>query len=356
MAIIDQAPLDAGKFEASARRSHVASVPMTARHALTSMKRLVLFACVVMPFFLARALPAEAAASPANATYSPIDYPGASSTEANAVNRTSSIVRPVEVVGTYHDIQGAHGFLLSGGQYTRLDVPGGTSTRALGINAHHEIVGTYRDNLTARTCNFKYSQGTYTHVLGSCVLDGVRGINNVGALVGRTCCSGLPSHHTGFVRSPTLFSDRLDVPGATEAEARGIDNNALPHMVGYYSTSDHHKHGALWTGNGNTGASFDVAPGAYETVANGINDSGQIVGSFTDARNRHRRGFLRGAEGDKTLAYPGAQLTSANGINNPDVRGRFNVVGTYHWNSAFTTRGFIATVSPLVGGTDEGAR
>jgi uncharacterized membrane protein len=289
----------------------------------------------------------------ANVTYRPIDYPGASQTWANAVNRTSSTFGfLVEVVGTYVDIQGEHGFLLSRGQYTTLDVPGGTSTTALGINDRHEIVGTYRDRNNGLTCNYKYSQGTYTHILDSCDIghnhDSVRGINNAGALVGRTCCNGL-AHHTGFVKSPTFFSNRLDVPGSTETEIRGIDNNAVPRMVGYYRTADGHSHGALFTGNQTTGMSFDFVPGAYSTVTTGINDSGQIVGWFTDALNRNRRGFLRfldGGQGDITFNYPGGQHTQANGVSNPDSIGRFNVVGTYFPQGSLDTHGFIATLSP----------
>jgi probable HAF family extracellular repeat protein len=38
-----------------------------------------------------------------------------------------------------------HGFLLDNGTYTTLDVPGSTSTQAWGINDSGEIVGTYAD-------------------------------------------------------------------------------------------------------------------------------------------------------------------------------------------------------------------
>jgi hypothetical protein len=315
------------------------------------MNRLVLLAGAAVLLFPGQAFPAEAAAPPANATYRTIDYPGASFTQANAVIRTSSLLHPVAVVGTYADIQGSHGFLLSGGQYTKLDVPGALSTTALGINAHYEIVGKYRDALTGQECNYKYSQGTYTHILSPCANglnhDQVRGINNAGALVGRTCCT-LPTH-SGFVRTPTASNYRLTVPGAEETEIRGIDNSTVPRMVGHYKDSNSHNHGALFTGvASSTGVSFDFAPGAYNTEATGINDAGHIVGSFSDARNRNWRGFVRGGgQGDRTFSYPGAQLTRVNGISNPDSTGRFNVVGTY-LASPFNWHGFIATVSPLV--------
>jgi hypothetical protein len=103
---------------------------------------------------LTRALPAAAAIPEYRITYQSIDFPGAAATRALGVNRTTSNLHPVEVVGTFLDIQGWHGFLLSGGQYTRLDVPGGTETRAVAINSRHEIVGTYRDG--GLPCNFRY--------------------------------------------------------------------------------------------------------------------------------------------------------------------------------------------------------
>ena len=53
---------------------------------------------------------------------------------------------------------------------------------------------------------------------------------------------------------------------------------------------------------------------ATDTYAYGINDAGQIVGEFQDARGIH--GFLRTSSGTfTTIDVPGATLTNADGIN-----------------------------------------
>ena len=56
-------------------------------------------------------------------------------------------------------------------------------------------------------------------------------------------------------------------------------------------------------------------PGASccTTVANGINNSGQIVGYFDDTRGRH--GFVDTGGSLSTIDVPGARVTQANGIN-----------------------------------------
>jgi len=74
-------------------------------------------------------------------TYTTIDDPLATAnTHANGINDNG------QIVGSYTNNSGGHGFLLSGGTYTTLDDPifaGGNS--AQGINASGQIVGSYQD-------------------------------------------------------------------------------------------------------------------------------------------------------------------------------------------------------------------
>lgn len=62
-----------------------------------------------------------------------------------------------------------------------------------------------------------------------------------------------------------------------------------------------------------TGGSFINAPGAIDTYAYGINDSGQIVGDFVDALGSH--GFVDTGGSFTTVDVPGFCCTSAQGIN-----------------------------------------
>jgi len=69
--------------------------------------------------------------------FTTIDVPGASSTEAFGINAEGNIV------GSYLNAAGLHGFLLSKGAFTTIDVPGASFTQALGINPKGNVVGVY---------------------------------------------------------------------------------------------------------------------------------------------------------------------------------------------------------------------
>jgi hypothetical protein len=75
-------------------------------------------------------------------------------------------------------------------------------------------------------------------------------------------------------------------------------------------------------------------PGAVFTTVYGLNENGDIVGSYRDATTRHGYLFRNGVF--LTLDYPGATNTDAFGINDPG-----GIVGTYNDFS----RGFLATPS-----------
>jgi len=80
-----------------------------------------------------------------------------------------------------------------------------------------------------------------------------------------------------------------------------------------------------------TFTTIDV-PGALRTFPYGINDAGQIVGTYEDFTTR-RHGFLRDVDGSYTmLDVAGAYQTWAYGIN-----GSGQIVGVYDGH------GFLAT-------------
>src|SRR5437763_874632 len=77
-----------------------------------------------------------------------------------------------EIVGTYVDFESsagggrpreAHGFIYSGGTYTKLPDPAGASgnTQANGINDAGQIVGAYTDS-SGISHGFLYNPGSYT--------------------------------------------------------------------------------------------------------------------------------------------------------------------------------------------------
>src|SRR5260221_13471569 len=119
-------------------------------------------------------------------TYTTFDDPlntSGDGTLASGINDTG------QIVGTYADASGVHGFLLSGGSYTTLDAPLAQQyTIAQGINGAGQIVGIYFSNHFghAGLHGFLYNKGVYTTLDHSLATDGTEavGINAKGEIVG----------------------------------------------------------------------------------------------------------------------------------------------------------------------------
>jgi hypothetical protein len=235
-----------------------------------------------------------------------------------------------EVVGSYGDPAGTHGFVYSGDRYTSLDYPGAVSTEAWGINGHGEVVGTYTlGPPVGRTCSFLYSAGTYTtidNVSQGCVRRS-DGIANDDVIDGAVVAVGVTE---GF-RGTTKF----------------YGNTGLRGLL--VSTSD-----TVLTGI--------EAPGTSGgTVARGIDDSDIVVGSDGVSPEPieqggglpyGQHGFVDRAGTYARIDYPGADYTVANGIDNVDpLTGGFEVVGTYTGEDKLGNihdHGFVASVAGVI--------
>ena len=93
-------------------------------------------------------------------TFTAIDIPGATLTSANDINDSG------QIVGSYRDATGGHGFVDGGGAFTTINVPfnlgGGLvfETFVTGINHRGQIVGQINPGPT--TQGFLYRGGTFT--------------------------------------------------------------------------------------------------------------------------------------------------------------------------------------------------
>ena len=220
--------------------------------------------------------------------FTTIDVPGVRETVAEGINSAG------QIVGSVTDATGTHGFLLSDGIFTTFDVPGagtvnGAATRAHAINASGEIVGDY---------DVQMGTGASTH---------------------------------GYLYSHGIFTT-IDFPGAYATQAFGINSAgeivgsmAFPSVGG--DSAFLYSHGTFSVIN-NPNSSSPV--GSPVTVGIGINNSGQIVGIFTDLGAY--RGFVYDKGTYTTLEAPEAGIPFAYGINNAG-----KIVGS------FGTHGFLAT-------------
>src|SRR5262245_28587878 len=145
--------------------------------------------------------------SAATFTFTPIDVPGATSTEVDGINAAG------QLVGVYEDSGGTdHGFVLDRGTFTTIDVPGATFTEVIGINGRRQLSGLYGTASTQH--GLLFADGVFTTIdpPGSTFTQAT-GINAAGQIVGRYL-NGIGSYH-GFVLDKGSFTS-FDVPSATE--------------------------------------------------------------------------------------------------------------------------------------------
>jgi probable HAF family extracellular repeat protein len=138
-------------------------------------------------------------------------------------------------------------------------------------------------------------------------------------------------HHT----PEALTFPQIEVPGAMSTLALGINDRGQ--IVGTFRDAEGVLRGFLLDQGVFTPIDVDV-PGATRTEPTGINNRGQIVGNFTDAKGV-RRGFLLDQGVFTPIDVPGATSTVVYGINaHGQIAGFFVDARGMH--------GFCGTVRP----------
>jgi uncharacterized membrane protein len=140
------------------------------------------------------------------------------------------------------------------------------------------------------------------------------------ALVAISLLAGAnPAYSTSF----TFTS--FDYPGATQTEAWGINN--FGNIVGSYHDAMGNDYGFLKVGDTYTQIAYPPT-GSTKNFAYGINASGAIVGQYSVISSKTIDGFLKVGDTYTDIAYPGltgfGKTTQAWGINNSD-----EIVGIY---------------------------
>jgi uncharacterized membrane protein len=250
-------------------------------------------------------------------TYTTVDVPGATFTTAYAINNVGQIVGIATGFGAFLDTHGV---------FTSISVPGYPSSAALSINDAGQIV------LGVFDLSYLYSGGVFTPILVPGTATVARGINNAGQIVGNYGLeNGSPNH--GFVDTNGVFTT-IDAPGATFGTAPlGINDRGQ--IIGTFVDSSRHSHEFLDTNGVFT--TIEV-PGALSIQLSGINNAGQIVGEYVDSSG-HAHGFLDTNGNFTTIDVPGAQVTNLFGINDAgQIVGNFgDSIGPGHED------GFLAT-------------
>ena len=273
------------------------------------------------------------AAAQASYVYKAFENPGATVTRVFGLNGHG------ELVGADDSLPGRHAFLLNHDSHVVLDSSGvlGTHTSfARGINNLGDIVGGYFDD-DGNEHGFLLRHDTLTTIdvpfVGSLGTQ-LNGLNDSGIIVGVWVDSAFTVH--GFVYQNGSFA-HLDYPDALDTYPYGI--NSRGDIVGNWDTDQSTVgHGFVFS-NGRI-FSFDVPDAVADgTAADGINERGQIVGSYIDL-DGNSHGFLIEGSTFTTLDCPGAGNTAAWGI---DSAGQ--IAGTC--DAAGQRLGFLANPRPM---------
>jgi probable HAF family extracellular repeat protein len=215
-------------------------------------------------------------------------------TQPTAINASGQIVG---LIATGHAFIGP--FLYSGGTYTALH-EFGIDSFPVGINNAGQIVGSFFDFASSSQAGFLFSGGAYTTlqdplaaVATTPINVGLKGtvatdINNVGQIVGYYFDSSSDAH--GFVLNNGTYTT-VDDPLGTDTFITGENDNGQ--IVGYYdnvsANVSGNEHGFIYSGG--TFTTIDNPSGMQATLSgatggtelNGINNAGDIVGTYFDS-------------------------------------------------------------------------
>jgi probable HAF family extracellular repeat protein len=238
-------------------------------------------------------------------------YSNGSYTDVAPANSVSATLYSINATGTavgeYQLSDNTiHAFSYAKGTITPIsDFPGATETNAIGINKAGTIVGVYSTVNPALNNYYPFSafvltSGTYTaYNYPGAVATGFTGINDLGVIVGNYFDAAMNSHGfyipVGDLNNPSAWV-AVNVPGEPYTEPQGINN--LGQIVGEYADPSGLDHGFVYSGGTNgTFSTLDfpndpglspIFPGATGTELYGINDLGQIAGTY----NNYGNGFL----------------------------------------------------------------
>jgi uncharacterized membrane protein len=205
--------------------------------------------------------------------YQRIDVPGAMATEPYKINNRGQIVGSYNPTGPSAGDPGSRGFLSTRGRFITIDVPGAVYTQALGINDAGVVVGEYLDR-EGRFHGYRWQRGRFSVV---------------------------------------------EVPGSAGTSLADINDHG--DLVGVYGDADGGVHGFVRRNRPHARVETIQAPGARNSVALGINNRRQIVGTAANdlVGGSDARGFLLtgGATGTFTpLEIRGTTRTAPFDINN----------------------------------------
>lgn len=222
--------------------------------------------------------------------------------------------------------------------YASENFPGSQQTQVTAINDFGNTAGFYTNTAEANF-GFVDQDGSFTTVTDPKTsskpsFNQLLGRNNDGDAVGFYNDAKGHSHAYEYNVDSKKFT-AITPPGAVSASATGINDQG--DVVGTLTTAKNVMEGFLLKGSTYTDFEID---GSSQTMALGVNDILQIVGSYVDGSGA-THGFVDSNTGVTSIDDPnGVGTTTVNGINNGG-----SLVGFYT-DGAGNTDGFLAVPSP----------
>ncbi len=238
-----------------------------------------------------------------------------------------------EIVGSYTDTAGVtRGFTDVGGTITTFnDTEAGANTTITAINDGGTFTGFSSAGNAANGQFFFSSGGQVIDQSGGSTGDQPVAINAGGLIVGNAGSSG-------FVDTNGVTSF-LNAPGATNTVVAGLNNAG--EIVGSFISAGV-QHG--FTDVNGTFTTIDPA-GSVSTTLTGVNATGELVGTYTDGTNTYGFTDLNGTL--QQVAAPGSTFTVLTSVNNAGTAAGYATIGGQ--NQAIVDDGGVITVVPVPG-------
>ena len=198
------------------------------------------------------------------------NFPNSAQTQVVGINNEG------KTVGFYIDAGGnTHGFDKDH-DFATVDLPGTTFNQLLGINNRNQEAGYFQDAAGLQHGYVRQANGDFEVLNLELPSSQATGIDDDGDVVGFEQSSPSATTSEGFLRTRAGVKV-LQFPGSTFTQALGINNH--DEVVGSYTDGKGNTHGFRYRDGQYT--AIDV-PGGMNTVINGVNDDGWVVGFFVD--------------------------------------------------------------------------
>jgi hypothetical protein len=249
--------------------------------------------------FLCVPILALIAASPLYAaTFHKLVYPNSNSTSANGINNSN------QIVGFYVDVNNiTHAYLYNYNKdsYTTIDPPGSTFALAAAINNSNVIAGGY--STTGKEMGFVDEDGKYTVVIypdSSQQGTALWGINESGVAIGNYWFTNSKNEtqSVAFIYDHGKFT-KLQYPGSTNTLPNSISDSG--EIVGTYTEASGDTYGFTYLNGKFTSFSYPGEVGASSGAA--VNASGVLIGGYY--KNPYSYGFELSKGKYTTIDYPG---------------------------------------------------